>query len=138
VWLFCKGANIVQVQRLPLRGVAAPKASRRVSACSEGADAPPPLCGGTPLRHATRAPGLPLSLPGPRCGPPRQVAAQPLRSLLPPLAALPCGPPLKGRLRGASSERERLPLRGAVSRRLTERCYRTESFWQGIGVCRGR
>ena len=33
---------------------------------------------------------------------------------------------------------ERLPLRGAVSRRLTERCYRTESFPQGPGVCKGR
>ena len=47
-------------------------------------------------------------------------------------------PPLKGRLWGPSSERERLPSRGAVSRRLTERCYRTKSFPQGIGVCRGR
>ena len=31
--------------------------------------------------------------------------------------------------------RQRLPLRGAVSRRLTERCYRTENFPQGIGLC---
>ena len=34
--------------------------------------------------------------------------------------------------------RERLPLRGAVSRRLTERCYRTEGLPQGFGVRRGR
>ena len=38
-----------------LRGVTAPMASRRVPACAEGASAPPPLCGGTPLRHASRA-----------------------------------------------------------------------------------
>ena len=38
-----------------LRGVTAPKACRRVSVCAEGADAPPPLRGGTPLRHASRA-----------------------------------------------------------------------------------
>ena len=36
--------------------------------------------------------GLPLSLPGPRCGPPRQAAAQLLRSLFLPQAALPCRP----------------------------------------------
>ena len=29
-------------------------------------------------------------------------------------------------------------MRGAVSRRLTERCCRTEGLPQGIGVCRGR
>ena len=46
-------------------------------------------------------------------------------------------PPLKERLWGASPE-GRLPLRGAVSRRLTERCYRTKGFPQGSGKCRGR
>ena len=52
-----------------------------------------------PLSLAARASsGLPLSLPGPRCGPPRQAAAGPLRSLLPPLAALPCGPLTQGSL----------------------------------------
>ena len=49
--------------------------------------------------------GLPLSLPGPRCGPPRQAAAQPLRSLLPPLAALPCGPLTQGSLFCAARRR---------------------------------
>ena len=54
---------VCTVPRLPLRGagaerlrgVTAPKASRRVSAYAEGACAPPPLRGGTPLRHASRA-----------------------------------------------------------------------------------
>ena len=36
--------------------VAAPMACRRVPACAEGADAPPPLCGGTPLRHGFAVP----------------------------------------------------------------------------------
>ena len=43
------------VQRLRWRGVTAPKVFSRLSACAEGASAPPPLCGGTPLRHASRA-----------------------------------------------------------------------------------
>ena len=34
--------------------------------------------------------------------------------------------------------RKRLPSRGAVSRRLTERCYRTKSFPQGFALCRER
>ena len=81
-----------------LRGVTAPMACRKVSACASGADALPPLGRHTSPSRLRRAPRLPLSLPGPRCGPPRQVAAQPLRSLFPPLAALPCGPLLKERL----------------------------------------
>ena len=46
----------------------------------------------TYLRRRGRWSGLPLSLPGPHCGPPRQAAAQPLRSLHLPQAALPCRP----------------------------------------------
>ena len=51
-----------------------------------------------PVSLAADRSGLPLSLPGPRCGPPRQAAAGPLRSLHLPQAALPCGPFTQGGL----------------------------------------
>ena len=53
------------------------------------------------------------------------------------IKAAPTGAPA-GVCRCRSSERERLPLRGAVSRRLTERCYRTNCLPLGFGVCNGR
>ena len=87
-------------------------------------------CTRTYLRRRGRWSGLPLSLPGPHCGPPRQAAAQLLRSLFLPQAALPCGPhrpaPRKRPLvaGGDSCERQFVPphplrppcVKGAVSR----------------------
>ena len=159
-------------QRLPLRGagaerlrgVAAPMASRKFSACAEGASAPPPSGRHTsPSRFACHLPSrggfearrlrkrLPL----------RGAGAERLRGVTAPMASRKVSacargasaPPPSGRhtspsrfachlpSRGgfeARRLRKRLPLRGAVSRRLTERCYRTNGFPQSLDVCRGR
>ena len=53
------------------------------------------------------------------------------------IKAAPTGAPA-GVCRCRSSERERLPLRGAGSQRLTERCCRTEGLPQNFGLCKGR
>ena len=51
-----------------------------------------------PVSLAADSSGLPRNLPGPRCGPPRPVAAGPLGSLFLPQTALPCGPFTQGGL----------------------------------------
>ena len=56
--------------------------------------------------------GLPLSLPGPRYGPPRQAAAQLLRSLFLPQAALPCRPHRPALAAGGSVRRQRTDAAG--------------------------
>ena len=84
------------------------------------------------LRHD---PGLPLSLPGPRCGPPRQAAAQLLRSLFLPQAALPCRPPLKpcgrsGRLWPVRSPQALRHRRQADARCAPLRCIARRSVYR--------
>ena len=62
--------------------------------------------------------GLPRNLAGPRCGPARQAAAGPLRSLALPQAALPCGPhpPANRRFPPRAGGKRTMPVGATISR----------------------
>ena len=146
-----------------LRGVTAPMASRRVSACARGASAPPPsgrhtspsrfAChlpsrGGLGVRRLRGKAPLEGSWRGApeRCyrtnGFPQSFGVCKGRFRAAALRAahlsvtLRVPPPLEGRLKGASPEKK-APLEGSW-RGAPERCYRTNGFPQSFGVCKGR
>src|SRR5699024_11107952 len=129
-----------------LRGVTAPKASRRVSACAEGASAPPPPRGGTPLRHASRATSPQGEALGLRCLRGKAPLEGSWRGALERwsrTAAFQQGFGVcRGRLRAAAAARRHTsPSRFAChlsSRRgfraaLPERCHRTKGLQRGYG-----
>ena len=147
-----------------LRGVTAPKACRRVSACAEGASAPPPYGRHTsPSRfacHLSSRRGFEarcLRGKAPLEGSWREAPERCCRT-----KGLPQGFGLcRGRFRAAAARRHTSPsrltpchlssrrgfearcLRGKAPlegswREAPERCYRTKGLPQGFGLCRGR
>ena len=116
------GARIARPNGFIARALAANATSRdpAVGDISAAPTATPPSW----LRHD---PGLPLSLPGPHCGPPRQAAAQLLRSLHLPQAALPCRPHRPEPNPGGSQRRRHSGVR--AGRRLIAAPTATPPSW---------